>query len=226
MMSTFDKITFDEIPTQDEMFTALMTKARARTVDTGMNRYGLEIRRSVRSLWKSYTSVDNFIHIMSLAIRSGFTKAWEDGIATCGFKMADMTLLERARLQLEIASEINYVSNFANAIREGDQISGGKLGPLVERSQMWSLRYAYIYDLARTHACGDQKLEWRINVTRHVKESCDDCLLLNGKVYRASEWRAHDVSPKMHRLKCGGFRCGCGFIATTKPVSTAPFPII
>lgn len=224
-MAIFDKIVFDEIPSQDELI-ALTTKARARTVDTGMNRYGLEVRRSVRGLWKGYLGINDFINTMSLAIRAGFTRAWHDGIATCGFKPQDMTLLESARLQLEINAEINYVVNFAQAIREGDQIAGGKLGPLIQRSQMWGLRYAYIYDLARTYACADQKLEWRINVTRFVKESCDDCLLLNGKVYRASEWRLHDVSPKMHRLKCGGYRCGCGFLTTTKPISTVPFPVI
>ena len=138
-MSNFDNILFDDVPTEGELL-AMMTKARRRTVDTGMNRYGLEVRRSVRGLWKSYYSVDRFINIMAMAIRAGFTRAWHDGIATCGFKPQDMTLLERARLQLEINSEINYVTNFANAVREGDQISGGKLGPLIARTQMWSLR--------------------------------------------------------------------------------------
>lgn len=219
-------IYYDDIPTQEQLLASLVDKARKRSIETGMNQYGLSVRRTVRSLWKGYFSVPQFINVMSSAIRLGFTHAWHDGIATCGFKPADMTFMERARLQSEINLEISYVANYANAIREGDQISGGKLTPLIARSQMWGLRYAYIYDLARTYACGDQKLEWRINVTRLVKESCVDCLALNGKVYRASEWRAHDVSPKMHRLACGGYQCGCGFLTTTKPISKEPFPVI
>lgn len=225
-MSKVDRIVFDDIPTTEELLASYAEKARKRSVETGMNRYGLEVRRSVRGLWKSYFGLDQFIHIMSLNIRAGFTRAWHDGIATCGFKPQDMTILDRARLEMEILSEINYVRNFATSVRDADQISGGKLTPLIQRSEMWGLKYAYVYDLARTYACGDQKLEWRINVTRHVKESCDDCLLLNGRVYRASEWRTHDLSPKSHRLKCGGYRCGCGFITTTKPVSVEPFPVI
>ncbi len=222
MMSRFDLFRLDDAPRRSRLI--LVNKARRTTPYRGMYYYGLEIRRLVRALWKSIIGVDEFISLMSILVERGFAQAWHDGIATCGFKPQDMSISEQARLQSEISTEINYISNFAQAIRDGDQISGGKLGPLIMRSQMWTLRYAYIFDLARTFVCGDLKLKWVIGA--HIKEHCDDCLMLNGKVYRASEWRARDVSPKMHRLKCGGYRCGCAFVPTDEPVTPAPFPTI
>jgi hypothetical protein len=223
MMSKSDSFVFDEIPTQEQLLATMVNKARKRKVETGVAEYGLTVRRSVRGLWKGYFNVTQFINMMSGAIRIGFTHAWHDGIATCGFKPGDMTVQEHTRLQSEINSEIFYVVNFANAIREGDQIAGGKLTPLIERSQMWGARYSYIYDLARTYACGDKKYKW---VMGNTKEHCRSCLILNGKVYRASTWRQYNLVPRSHGLDCGGYHCLCYFLETIEPLTPGIPPIV
>ena len=81
-MSDFDRILFDDIPTQEELVAILVNKAGKRKIETGMANYGLNVRRSVRGLWKGYLGLNDFINSMTLTIRAGFTRAWHDGISS------------------------------------------------------------------------------------------------------------------------------------------------
>ena len=129
---------------------------------------------------------------------------------------------ERNRLEDEINIEITFASNYAQSIMSASRANSGLLTPLLERSEMWTNRYTYIRNLATTYACGDQKLMWIMGA--RCKEHCFTCTLLSNRVYRASVWRANNISPRDHKLACGGFKCCCEFTSTNAPITPGPFP--
>lgn len=164
-----------------------------------------------------------FVDMMSSSIRRGLTQAWNDGMASCGIRPSDMTPDENARLEAEINNQLHYLIGFANDIETNSKASGGHLQPLFDRGELWASRYAMVQSIAMEIACKDKKLKWIMNP---LKEHCEHCLRLNGRVYRASTWRRYNIYPKMARLKCRGFRCGCKFEPTSDPVTPGRPPQI
>lgn len=178
------------------------------------------LRAAVRGLWAGELSWLDSIDWMIREIERSYTRAWEDGLSSCGIRLSEQTPEEQSRLALEIGTEIQFVYGFVNQILASSKRNGGKLRPLYDRLDMWTNRYNSIRDLARTYACQDQKLMW---VVGYTKEHCTDCMRLNGRVYRASVWRNADLYPRKHSLECRGFRCACEFVPTNQP-ATPGFP--
>lgn len=201
----------------------LVTKAKGGGTDMGQADYAASIRSNVRGFWSGAIPYDAFVHNMILAIDRGFTRAWNEGASECGITPADMTMEERDRLYSEINEEMAYVTDFAIAVEQASRANQGKLTPLLFRAEMWVNRYEEIRSLARSYTCADQKLRWEWNP---IKEHCPHCERLNGRVYRASTWKRYNIYPRMPRLKCGGFRCGCMFIPTDDPVTPGRPPMI
>jgi hypothetical protein len=178
------------------------------------------IRSAVRGLWSGEITWGDAIDWMAGEIERNFTRAWADGMSSCGLRMDEMTLDEDARLRAEISAEIQYIYSFASAIMSNSRANNGKLRTLYDRVDMWTNRYNYIRDLAKTYACQDQKLMW---VMGYTKEHCSDCRRLDGRVYRASAWRNADLYPRKHSLECEGWRCACELVPTNQP-ATPGFP--
>jgi hypothetical protein len=153
---------------------------------------------------------------MNASIRNLYTRAWEDGAAECGVKPTELTQEERDRLEEEIWSELSHTGKFADAIVAGSKANGGKLGKLTGRIPMWVNRYQGVRYLAKIYACGDQKLMWVMNP---VKEHCEDCLMLNGRIYRASLWKESGWEPRSRDLACRGYKCGCELVNTDLPAT-------
>ena len=178
------------------------------------------LRSAVRGLWAGEISWLDSIDWMTREIERSYTRAWADGLSSCGILLDEMTPEEQARLSLEINMEIQYVYSFANQILVASRSRGGKLKPLYDRLDMWINRYNAIRDMAMTYACQDEKLKWVMGAT---KEHCTSCRRLDGRVYRASAWRSADLYPRKHSLECGGWRCACEFVPTSEP-ATPGFP--
>jgi hypothetical protein len=184
--------------------------------------YQSAMRTATRGLWSGKNGILAFITQAEQAIEYYFTTAWNEGLGECGIAPSEQTADETARLRLEINTEIGYLWQFGYDIMRGSKLEGGKLTTIFNRLDMWTNKYAKIRALARTYACEDQKLEWVMNP---LKEHCRDCLKLNGKVYRQSVWRKYNVYPRMPELECGGYKCGCDLIVTTKPLSRGRPPL-
>lgn len=189
----------------------------------GDSSFGLSIRAAVRGLWNGSLDDFAFIDSMYATIRRGYTVAFREGLKTCGVLPGDMTLEETSRLEQEINQETLFIPNFASDIARESKSNKGHLAPLLKRAEMWTNKYIAIRSLAMTFACGDRKLKWRVNIT---KEHCSSCLRLDGRVYRASIWRKYDLAPRMRKLECKGYRCGCEFIPTDEPVTPGRPPRI
>lgn len=197
-----------------------MTNLRTLVLKSKLSRRELDYQGSLRSaargLWSGEEGIFFFLDNATLAIERSFTAAWAEGLGECGISLSEQTPEEEARLRAEINLEIGYIAQFAWDINRNTKYSGGKLNEIFKRIEMWVNKYGMIRALARTYACGDEKLEWVMNP---FKEHCRDCLRLNGKVYRRSVWRAQGIYPRMPSLECGGYRCGCDLVQTTLPLS-------
>ena len=199
------------------------TRIEKAAIGQGETNFRRALRSSVRGLWTGHLEFVGFIDGMIASIRRYITQAWREGAGSCGIKPSEMSFEEQARLQDFIAGQMNYLVGFANAIETNSKENGGKLGPLFKRAELWVNRYGEAYALAQSMACGDKKLKWVIDVS---KESCSSCLLLNGRVYRASIWAKYDIRPRMSRLACGGYLCGCRFVEVDEPVTPGRPPNI
>lgn len=194
----------------------LADKARKLSLRKGEEDYHMTIRSQVRGLWRGYFDFYGFLDNMFYAIQTGFQRAWYEGLQECGLTPEDMTLEERQRLDQEIDAELRYITGFAVDISSGSRDQGGLLRDLMWRVDLWQNRYVGVRELAKTYACGDRKLKWIVNP---IKEHCRDCLMLDGKVYRASVWKDSGWAPRSRTLACGGFKCGCYFEETNEPIT-------
>lgn len=176
--------------------------------------YRMSVRAAVYGLWRGEFSLQDFVDQMVLAIETYFTRAWYEGMSACGIQPDEITTEERIRLIQEINTEYQYIVGFGEDILRNSRENGGKLAPLVARIPMWVNRYINVRETAKTYACNDMKFEWVVNP---LKESCEDCLMLNGRVHRGSVWKASGWAPRSRNLACGGYKCGCELVATDKP---------
>lgn len=189
--------------------------------------YGRELRGIVRALWGGVLDFDQAFSMFQSTVRIGLTRAWHEGAILCNIAPADLSAAERQALASVIFTEFNSIFSFLLSVEQGSKANGGKVAPLLSRVNMWTLRYPDVVTRAQLMACADQPLEWVINAVRHVKENCDSCLRLNGKVKRASYWARAGVQPQNppnDKLICGGWNCGCGLVLTDKPLSKGPLP--
>lgn len=185
--------------------------------------YRSAIRSNVRALWNGMWTYLEFWDGMATAIRVQFPMAWREGMGMAGMEPSEMTAEEQVRLNQEINRETGYITRFADAIERGSKANDGKLDPLFRRADLWTAAYNRIRDLAMTYAKNDPKLEWQIDAP---KESCSSCKKLNGKVKRASVWKAAGVYPRAYdKLVCRA-GCKCGLVPTTKRATPGPLPAL
>jgi len=170
------------------------------------------IRSAVRGLWSGALSKGDFTSAMKSVINRQLQAAWADGARECGVQADELSEDEIKARDSFISEHDGFISEFGDAIREQDKISGGKLQPLFGRAELWTSRYADARNQAKMLACESDKLLWTVGSTEH----CRDCLNYNGRVYRASMWAKYEIHPKSSRLACHGFRCQCQFSKTDK----------
>ena len=185
------------------------------------------VRAAVRGVWTgAATSAGQGSDMLYPAIRRYFLLAFNEGMKECGVLPEERTEKERKALVDRIKEELSHVGGFMDAVYEGRKGSETErpLEQFLSRAEMWVNRYTELRDLGKMLACGDRKAMWVLNP---LKESCRDCIRLNGKVKRLSTWekaRAQGIYPKSPALACGGFRCGCTLSITDEPMSKGPLP--
>lgn len=93
---------------------------------------------------------------------------------------------------------------------------------LMQRLVLWGFTLGLIYSVGQLFprfrmidgALGEPNYVWRRGGT---KEPCDTCLMLDGVVMSAAEWRASGYRPQGSSLECGGWNCLCYLEPTTEP---------
>lgn len=185
--------------------------------------YRMDIRSTVRGLWTGVFDVDQAFQLGDLAIRTRLTQAWNAGLASVGVLPSEQSPAQRIELQGIINNETSRLFDFLLAVEAGSKANGGKLGPQMDRADLWISRVVDVENRARVTAESDPKLKWIID---KAKENCPTCLKLNGKVKRASTWRRTVLpkNPPNAALDCQGWACGCAILPTTDPLSRGPLP--
>jgi hypothetical protein len=84
------------------------------------------------------------------------------------------------------------------------------------RLGMWVNAGLGLYTVGQLWRDGDPFYRWNVSPG---KQSCSDCLRLNGQVHRASEWANSGWRPKGSNLQCHGINCGCFYTDADGPSS-------
>lgn len=176
--------------------------------------YRRNIRAAVRGLWLGAMDFNQFYSAMEAVIRIGIPQAWHEGAAECGIKPSELKPEEKLEIEGAIFDEFNYIFGFAEAIESGSKENGGKLGPLMNRADLWVNRYNQIREKAKGLACADHKAKW---VYGDTVQHCEDCSRVVGRVYRLSTWDKYGWIPGSRELACGGWRCKCQRMPTDEP---------
>lgn len=178
--------------------------------------FGRRMRGLARGLWAGEIDLFGFIDAFLMAMERGFEQAWREGARTCGIEPGERSSEEATRLNEYIFAQAPFITPLAYWIQENSRANKVKLAVINNRIQIWENRYNEVLAIAQQMACADSKLRWRRNP---MKESCVDCINLDGRVYRASIWAAYDIRPQSRALACGGYRCGCVLEQTDMPAT-------
>ena len=173
--------------------------------------YAKDIRGIARAVWQSLP-IDAY-PMMWDVVGLGISTAWQQGAASCGISEDELTLDERIRRDIIINEQRNYIIGFIDWVYEHrrDGPSKAPLASILARAALWGNAWTRTYSEAKARACADLKLRWRLHGRRVTKESCVDCLKMDGRVYRASIWAKYSIFPQSPDLACGGWACGCSW---------------
>lgn len=188
--------------------------AEMRMAVKGEESYLRSIRSLIRGLWRELISGFDFVDGMYSAIRREYRAAFEEGLARAGATWDGLTLAQQQRLEDAINREATYITGLMNDILQ--QRATGSIDAFYTRAEMWMSRLDGIRNLGWLVGSGDQKMMW---VRNPDKESCTDCIKLDGRVYRASTWLRWDIVPGSAKLECFGTFCGCAMQATDEPLT-------
>lgn len=177
------------------------------------------IRKQVRDLWDKSITIQLFVFRMRLVIAEDFENAWTEGAKSVGISPSERTPEEQAVLNQMTAENISHLPGFALFIFI-NQRGVGKLATVYNRAVLWINRYNEVRNRAIQMSGENKKLIWTVGPTEH----CVDCIRLNGKVKRASQWKAANIAPQSKLLNCWGGHCQCKLDKTNRPMSKGPLP--
>ncbi len=180
------------------------------------------VQRLADGLWSGKADLAGFSAGMDSTVQRGLRQAFADGIALEGLTEADLSQDELTMRDDRIVEEQQHITALGQYITEHSKASGAKFAEVSGRIDLWVARYSEVRYTGQLVAARDKKLEWRYGDTEH----CPDCLMLNGRVYRASVWLKWGIVPRSHVLNCFGGHCQCGFYETDKPINKGRPPAL
>lgn len=181
--------------------------------------YLRSLRAVARGLWGGVLDYEQAYDALDVAVRTGITKAWYEGLRDAGFQPSEMTDAEKLALRQAIVSEQVRMNNFLTYCLDNTKASGAPWSKCDSKAQLWSLRAKDVRNQALLLAQGDPKLVWRLGRT---EKHCSTCLKLDGKVKRASYWAGLSLRPQNPPnplLECQGWKCDCTLAPTEEPLS-------
>lgn len=158
---------------------------------------------------------------MGIAIERGLRDAWAQGAKDAGIQPDELTVAEEFERESFINSQFFYILGFMDFVSANSKANGGKLRMAYNRAEMWINRWNEARAAAMAMASNDPKLMWVLGPT---ETHCRSCQGFDGKVYRASVWRANGAQPQARNLDCHGYHCLCGFQVTSQRITPGRFP--
>jgi outer membrane biosynthesis protein TonB len=175
----------------------------------------------LNNLWRGSLSFASAVGEMTALIEQQFRQAFIRGIAKNSLTFNDLEASEQAELDSLILEEKTHVLDLIGDIYKARE--DGNIQTFRNRIELWVARYDRVEDRAFVIAARKARLMW---VRNPRKESCDDCLILDGIVKLAVDWKEANIEPRSPRLKCFGAFCGCGFkiASADTPLSKGAIP--
>ena len=115
-------------------------------------------------------------------------------------------------LREEIRVSIEAAENLGVSILAGRYED--RRGSLASRLALWATTALGVYSLGVLFREGDPFLEW---IRNPFKDSCVDCIRLDGQIHTKSEWKISGWRPQARHLTCRGYNCGCSWHETQGP---------
>ena len=172
------------------------------------------IQNLVRNLYDGYIGGE-FISTLRNLILGQLSDAFET--AARDNELLQITQPMFNRMMEMVSSEQSYVEGFYQAVVDA-RVDKTPIDPLLSRAETWARRWHDAYNEATRMIEVEKggRLMWKLGAT---EEHCSTCFALNGKIAFASEWEMAGIrpqSPPNPILECGGWRCDCMLVPTSK----------
>ena len=181
------------------------------------------LRKAARAFWGGQIDRTLFNYTFSNELEYYLTRAFVLGAKDVGIKENEILGSEKFQMRIRIIGQLNSIGPFADFIQLHSKANGGSLPSIYVRVSMWHGQYLAMRNFAKALIGKDKKLIW---VEGDTKDKCSTCLKLDGKVFRASQWKEADVYPQHPQLECHGIRCRCKLMVTTADLTSGEVPSI
>lgn len=186
-----------------------------------LDSYRRKLRKAARAFWAEAIDYWDFQIAMQFAIQDELFKGWMSGARECGISQYNEILPDEDRIFQDFKqNQLAFMPRFALFMIQTKE-SGGKIGTVYRRLELWANRYNEIRNLARQIVCKDKKMAWVLGPT---EQHCPDCSRYSGRVYRASIWQRNGIKPQDNDLSCCGYNCLCQLKPTDRPVTPGKPP--
>lgn len=186
--------------------------------------YERQLRRVCRAYLDENVGAGIWYETMVDTVVKYVGKAFDLGAKDAGVEADELTDAERVSREFCVAEQVNFIPSLQTFLdtptRAGEQIS---LTALLTRLDLWVNTFGRVREMAKMLCGRDGKYLWVHNAPQG-KACCEDCLRMNGRVYRSSVWRAAGVYPGSPSLACRGFECHCSLEATNDRGTPGPVP--
>lgn len=203
-------------------YKAYISRLPVKTVGS----YSRHIWQDMREYFHQEQDAFQFIDSVTTEIRNQYTRAWNEGARAVGVDPRDMSDPDLMALEDRIRKEYNFVLGLAEDIDNAryQEMSDASFNASFRgRADLWANRYTEVVNEAKVWF-GQEKLEWQLGAT---EEHCSTCAMLNGVVAYAREWYESNIRPQNApnpMLECGGWRCDCKLVPTTKRKTRGGIP--
>lgn len=170
--------------------------------------YGSRLRPLVYGLWSGNLDRDNFLEGFEVEIDKGLIQAWKEGMARAGISEEDFTEEDESARTNFILEQFTHTGGFADFVLSQSKANGGKLSGVQFRLSMWINAYNKAVNAAFAAASANPLVRWNRNP---LKDSCEDCVYADKRIYRKSVWLKWGWTPGAENLACHGIFCGCGW---------------
>jgi hypothetical protein len=188
-----------------------VTKQLETEVEGILTQYVSDFQFLVEEALNEEISRDNFESRLTELVAAILMLIWLRG---ANLNLPDLTSAENAALTQALDPNLEAIRGLADDLYSGKYEESPTSA--LTRIFLWSNIAAGVYFMGLMNRRDDPLLKWRRDT---LKDSCGDCVRLDGQVHTAREWAASGWIPRSFGLECRGVHCGCSLSETSDPVS-------
>lgn len=190
-----------------------LTEQEAREISSATEQYGDDFEALVEDAAAGRISQDEFVREITELATAILLLLFMRGIRQTS---TTLTLDEVAQIEALLGIARESAADFGADLYREATLTGStmSLAQAIARVGIWVNMAIAAYSIGQTLRRDNPKLKWN---RTPWKDSCPDCLRLNGQVHTGQAWRASGWTPRAAHLSCKGYNCGCYFTETTDP---------